>query len=102
MGVVLAVAGIAVRGQRNFGDIPGDVAGLAIETAVRSGQRVARLRVVIETPPGPTIRVVAARAARPHATFMVLVRGAGGATQRGALAQPRAMTFLARHDRIAS
>ena len=65
MGVVLAVAGIAIRGQRDFGDILGDVAGLAIETAVRPGQRVARLCVVIEAPPGPAIRVVAERTVRP-------------------------------------
>jgi hypothetical protein len=37
MGVVLAVAGIAIRGQRDLGDILGNVAGLAVETAVRPG-----------------------------------------------------------------
>ena len=37
MGVVLAVAGIAIRSQRDFDDVPGNVAGLAIETAVRPG-----------------------------------------------------------------
>jgi hypothetical protein len=36
MGVVLAVAGIAIRSQRDFDDVPGNVAGLAIEIAVRS------------------------------------------------------------------
>jgi hypothetical protein len=81
MGVVLAVAGIAIRGQRDFGDIPGNVAGLAIETAVRPGQRVASLRIVIETPPSPTIRVVAERTVRPQASFMMLVPVAGDANQ---------------------
>lgn len=37
MRVVLAVARIAIRGQRDFGDIPGNVAGLATEVAVRPG-----------------------------------------------------------------
>ena len=65
MRVVLAVAGIATCRQRDLGDVPGNVAGLAIETAVRPGQRVARLCVVIEAPPGPAIRVVAERTVRP-------------------------------------
>ena len=65
MGVVLAVAGIAIRGQRDLGDILGNVAGLAVETAMRPGQRVARLCVVIEAPPAPIVRVMAQRTARP-------------------------------------
>lgn len=65
MRVVLAVAGIAIRRQRDLGDVPGNVAGLAINAAVRAGQGVTRLRVVIETPTCPTIRVVAERAVRP-------------------------------------
>jgi hypothetical protein len=59
MRIVLAVAGVAIRRQRDLGDVPGNVAGLAIDTAVRAGQRVTRLRVVIEAPTCPTIRVVA-------------------------------------------
>jgi hypothetical protein len=101
MGVVLAVAGIAIRGQRNFGDIPGDVAGLAIEPAVRPGQRVARLYVVIEAPPSPAIRVVAESTVCPQATFMMLVPVAGGANQWRVLEQQSAMAFLARYDGVA-
>ncbi|HEY6257721.1 MAG TPA: hypothetical protein VIY51_18220 [Xanthobacteraceae bacterium] len=101
MRVVLAVAGIAIRGQRNLGDIPGDVAGLAIKTAVRPGQRVARLGIVIEAPPRPAIRVVAERTVRPQATFMMLIAVAGDARERRVLKQQRAMAFLARHDGMA-
>jgi hypothetical protein len=79
MRIVRAVAGITIRRQRNLGDVPDDMAGLAIDTAVRPGQRVTGLRVVIEAPPRPTTRVVAERAAWPQATFMMLVLVAGGA-----------------------
>ena len=85
MRVVLAVAGIAIRGQGDLGDIPDCVAGLAIEAAVRAGQRIARLCVVIEAPPAPTVRIVAERAIRPQATLMMLVLVTGGAIQRRAL-----------------
>jgi hypothetical protein len=76
------------------------VAGLAIDTAVRAGQRVARLRVVIETPTCPTIRIVAERAVRPQAAFMVLVAVAGRADERRVLEQQRAMAFLAGYDGV--
>ena len=101
MRVVLAVAGIAIRGQRNLCDIFGDVAGVAIEAAVGPGQRVPRLRVVIKAPPLPTVRVVAERTVRPQAACMKLVRMAGGASQRRAFEQQRAMAFLAGYDRMA-
>jgi hypothetical protein len=101
MRVVLAVAGVAIRGQGNLCDIFGDVAGVAIEAAVRPGQRVTRLRVMIKAPPRPTIRIVAERAIRAQATLMMLVAMAGGAIQRGALEIQRAMAFLARHDCVA-
>ena len=41
MRVVLPVAGIAISGQRDLRDVPGDVAGWAIESAVRPGQPAA-------------------------------------------------------------
>jgi hypothetical protein len=69
---------------------------------VRSCQRVARLRIVIEAPPRPAIRIVAERAIRAEATFMVLVAMAGGAIQRRALVRRRAMAFFARHDGVAT
>jgi hypothetical protein len=37
MRVVLAVAGVAIRGQGNLCDIFGDMAGVTIEAAVRPG-----------------------------------------------------------------
>jgi hypothetical protein len=50
MGIVLPVAGVAIGGQCDLGDIPSDVAGVAIETAVCTSQWVTRLCVVIEAP----------------------------------------------------
>jgi hypothetical protein len=65
MHVVLSVTPIAVRCQRDLGDVLGSVAGMAIEIAVCPGQRIACLRVVIEAPSRPTIRVVAERTICP-------------------------------------
>jgi hypothetical protein len=56
---------------------------------------------VIKAPPLPTVRVVAERTVRPQAACMKLVRVAGGASQRRAFEQQRAMAFLARYDRMA-
>jgi len=97
MGVILAVTGIAIRGQGDLRDIFGDVTGVAIDAAVRSRQRVARLRVMIEAPPCPAVRIVAAPTDRSQAAFMMLVAMAGDASQRRALELQRAMAFLARH-----
>jgi hypothetical protein len=85
MHIVLAVAGIAIRGQRDLGDILGHVAGLAIETAVGPGQGESRLRVMIKAPPSPTIRIVAERTVRPQAPLMMIVPVAGDANHRRAL-----------------
>jgi len=101
MHVVLAVTRVAVLGQRDHGDVFDDVTGVAIEAAMRPGQREVRLRVVIEAPPGPTVRVVAEPAVRPQTAFMMPVAVAGGADQRCALEQQRAVTFLARHHGVA-
>ena len=98
MRIVRAVAGVAIRRQRNLGDVPGDVAGLAVDPTVRPGQRVPRLRGMIETPPRPTTRVVAERAVWPQATFMMLVLVTGSADQWCVVEQQRPMAFLARHD----
>jgi hypothetical protein len=65
MRIVLLVTRIAVRRQRNLGNVLRDVAGMAIDAAVCPGQRVACLRVVIEAPSRPTIRVVAERTVGP-------------------------------------
>lgn len=64
MCVVLPVAGITILCQHDLGDGFGGVAELAIEAAVRAGQRVPCLGVVIKTPPRPTVWVVAERAVR--------------------------------------
>jgi len=87
--------------QSDLGNIFGNVAGVAIEAAVRPRQRITRLRVVIKTPPHPTIWIVTERTIRPQATFMMLVAVAGRAIQRRPLEQQGAMTFLARYDGMA-
>jgi len=65
MHVVLPVTRIAVRRQHNLGNVLDSVAGVAIDVAMCPGQRVVCLRVVIEAPSRPTIRVVAERAIGP-------------------------------------
>src|SRR5215831_4812050 len=102
MGVVLAVTRIAIRGQSDLGNFLGDVAGVAIEAAMRASQRVTRLRVMIKAPPHPTIRIMAERAVRTQAALMMLVGVAGGAIQRRALKRQRAVAFLACYDGVAS
>jgi hypothetical protein len=69
---------------------------------MRPSQRVTRLRVVIEAPPRPTIRIVAERAVGTQATFMMLVGVAGCAIQRRTLKRQRAMALLASYDGMAS
>jgi len=65
MHVVLLVTPIAVRRQHNFGNILDNVAGVAIDAAVGSRQRITGLRIVIEAPSRPTTRVVAERTICP-------------------------------------
>lgn len=102
MRVVLPVARIAIRGQLDPGDVPRNVAGLAIEPAVHARQREARLCVMIKAPSLPTVRVVAERTVRPQPPFMMEVPVAGVAAQRRSLEQQGTMAFLARHDCVTS
>lgn len=62
MRIVLAVTRIAIRCRHNLRDVPGRMAGVTIEIAVRTRQGVVRLGVVIEAPPLPAIRIVAVSA----------------------------------------
>jgi hypothetical protein len=78
------------------------VAGLAIETAMRSGQGVSRLHIVIEAPHPPAIGIVAERTIRAQAPLMMLVAMAGGAILRRAFELQRAVAALARYDGVAS
>ena len=65
MHIVLPVAPKAICCQRDLGHVLANMAGVAIEAAVRSGQRVACLRIVIEAPSRPAVRVVAERTICP-------------------------------------
>jgi hypothetical protein len=102
MRVVLAMAGEAIHRQRGLGDVLGDVAGLATETAVSTGQRVSRLRVVVIAPAFPAVRVVAKRTVRPHAPFVMNVAVASTAAKRRALELLRMMAFFASHDGVSA
>ena len=102
MRIVLTVARIAIRCRHDFRDIPGNVAGVAIEIAVRACQRVSSLGIMIETPPLPTIRVMADRTARTQATLVMFIPMAVGAIKRRILVRRRSMALFARHDRVAS
>jgi hypothetical protein len=73
MGVILTVASHAIRRQCRLCDVLGDVAGLAIEAAMGSRQRVACLCVVIVTPALPAVRVVTKRAVGSQPAFMMPV-----------------------------
>ena len=102
MRIVLTVARIAIRRRHDFRDISGNVAGVAIKVAVRARQRVPSLGVVIETPPLPTIRVMADRTVRTQATFVMFIRVTVGAIKRRILVRRRSMALFARYDRVAS
>ena len=77
MRVILAMTGHAIHRQRRLRNVLGNVAGLAIEVAVGSSQRVTRLGIVIVAPARPAIRVVTKRTARPQTTFVVTIAMAG-------------------------
>ena len=101
MRVILAMTGQAIHRQRRLRDIPGDMAGLAIEIAMGSGERVSRLGVVIVAPTLPAVRIVTEPTAGPQAAFMMLVAVAGVAIERRALELQRAMAFLAGYNGMA-
>src|SRR5262249_52661065 len=71
--VVFGVTRITVRCRRDLGDVLGSVASVTVETAVRPGQWVVCLCIVIKAPSRPTIRVVAERAIWSEAPFVMLV-----------------------------
>ena len=102
MRVVVAMTSQAIHRQRRLRHVLGDVTGLAVEVAVSSSQRIARLRVMVIAPALPTVRVVTKRAVQSQATFMMLVAVAGVAIQRRALKLQRTMAFFASYDGVAS
>jgi hypothetical protein len=102
MYVILAVTRHAIRRQCRLCEILRGVTGLAIEAAMGSRQRVARLRIVIKTPALPAIRVVTKRAVGSQPAFMMPVAVTGVAIQRRPFELLGTMAFLARHDGMAS
>lgn len=102
MHVILLVTRVAVRRQRDLGNVLGDVTSVAIEAAVCPRQRIACLSVVIKAPSCPTIRIVAEPAIGSQAPLVMLVPVAGGACQRRILEPGRAVAFLACHHSVPS
>lgn len=100
VGIILAVAAVAVCRRsyaRNIGLL---VASMALQGMMRARQRVARLLVVIEAPACPSVRVVTRRTIRtePPDVMRILVAARAGAGR--ILERRAAMTFLARDYRV--
>lgn len=95
MDVLLAVARIAIGRSHDLRGVPRHMAGVTIEIAMRPGERVAGLGVVIKGPRLPAMRVVTEPAIRAEASFVMLVGMAGDASQWRLLELGRAMTRLA-------
>ncbi len=76
--------------------------GVAIQTAVRAGQRVFRLGVVVITPPLPAIGIVTEPAIRSQATFVMRIAVATRTIQRRILELRRPMTAFATYRRMTS
>lgn len=102
MDVVEPVAAIAGGLQDEFGDILDRVAGVTVEPLVGPGQRVFGLTRMVEAPARPSIGIVAKCAIGPQAPLVKLVLVATAAGGAHVLVGGRAMTLLARHDRMAS
>lgn len=85
MHVVLSVTPVAVGCQRDFDNVLGRVAGVAIEAAVRPGQGVTCLCIVVEAPSRPTGRAVAERTICPQTSLVMLVPVARAARERRVL-----------------
>jgi hypothetical protein len=99
--IIRAVARVAIRRERNLRDIFSDVAGVAIEAAMRPGQWVTCLFVMVKAPPRPAIWIVAKRAVGPETAFMTSIPVAGCAAQQCVLEAQRTMALFARHDGVA-
>ena len=102
MHVVLAVATGASARDRNLGCDIDRVAGVAIEASMRAIQSEFGLRVVIEAPAHPSVRVVAHGAIARQPTFVMLILMAAHAGAWRFLERGRPVAFLARDDGVTS
>lgn len=75
---------------------------MAIEPAMGAIKCIAGLRIVVEAPTRPAVRIVAEHAIAPEATLVVLVLVAARASARRILKLRRPMAVFAWHDRMAS
>jgi hypothetical protein len=100
MNIVQPVTAVATRLQYDLGDILDGVAGVAVEPAMRSRQRILRLAVVIETPARPPIGIVTTCAIGAQPALVVVVLVAASTDNPRVLERRRAMTFLAGYNRM--
>ncbi len=92
----------AIRRRHHLRHILRDVAGLAVEIAVRTGQRVFCPGVVLKAPLLPIKGIMAEAAIRPEAPFVMLVAVTFHTFQRGLLEFRRTMTRFAANVRMAA
>src|SRR5262249_31565826 len=100
MDVIRSMAAVAPGLQRDLLDVLRGVAGVAIEPAMRPGQRIFGLGIVIEAPARPAIRIVAKRAILAQPSLMMLILVAARAGKRRALVGRRSVALLAWHDGV--
>jgi hypothetical protein len=100
--VVPAVTAVAVRGHGNLCHRLRRVAGVALQSLMRTGQRISGLRGMIEAPTRPAIGVVALATIGRQPAFVMGVLMAIGAGPRRVLEARRAMAFLTRDHRMAT
>ena len=88
---------MTIRRRRGLGHALALVAGSAVEPAMRAGQGIFRLPVVVEAPQRPAVGVVAARTLRAEPPRVMCVLVAGGTVARRLLVRRAAVAFLARY-----
>jgi hypothetical protein len=98
--VVPLMAAVAVGRQGNFCQMLSGVTRAAIECAMRSGQRVFCLGVVIKSPASPTVGVVTKTATSPQPALVMIILVATRAGGRGSPERCSQMTFFAWYDRV--
>src|SRR5215469_18378861 len=74
---------------------------MAIDAAMRASQRIFRLRVMIEAPARPSVRIVAKRAIGAQPAGMMLVLVAARTRDGRALVRRGLMALFAWYDRVA-
>lgn len=98
--VIGGMAGVAVPRRDGLCRGFAGVACRAFEAAMRACERIFRLAIVVESPEGPTIGVVASGAVGAQAPAMMVVLVAGAARAIRPLVGRADVAFLARHGGV--